>query len=71
MNQFSPLSRGLDAIAARVAEVLGPHDALAGDRLRGTDHRGRAGERSSQVVTQLRDDPELRFISFIDLCGVD
>jgi NADH-quinone oxidoreductase subunit C len=30
-----------------------------------------AAENIVPVVTQLRDDPQLRFISFVDLCGVD
>src|SRR5918911_1986938 len=29
------------------------------------------GARIVEVVRRLRDDPSLRFVSFIDLCGVD
>jgi NADH-quinone oxidoreductase subunit C len=70
MNTFSPLSRGLDAIAARVAEVLGAKIlslAIAFEDLTITV----APEAIVEVVTALRDDPELQFISFVDLCGVD
>ena len=70
MNQFSPLSRGLEAIGARVAEVLGSRilkQAVAFEELTITV----AAEKIVEVVTLLRDDAELRFISFVDLCGVD
>ena len=56
MSQFSPLSRGLDEIAARVAEVLGAHmlsQAIAFGEL---TIDGRAGD-IVEVVTLLRDDP--------------
>ena len=70
MNQFSPLSRGLEAIAARVAEVLAArmltqvivYEELTIDV---------AAEDIVEVVGLLRDDAQLRFISFVDLCGVD
>ena len=70
MNAFSPLSRGLDGIAARVAEALGAHvlsSEIAFEEL----VISVAPEKIVEVVTLLRDDPELQFISFIDLCGVD
>ena len=70
MNQFSPLSRGLEAIGARVAQILHPlvlSQSIAFEELTIEV----AAENIVSVVTQLRDDPELRFISFIDLCGVD
>ena len=70
MNQFSPLSRGLEAIAARVAEVLAArmlkqvivYEELTIDV---------AAEDIVEVMGLLRDDAQLRFISFVDLCGVD
>jgi len=70
MNQFSPLSRGLEAIGARVAEVLGSRiltQTIVFEELTITV----AAENIVEVVTLLRDDAELRFISFVDLCGVD
>src|SRR3954463_4724286 len=70
MGQFSPSSRGLDAIAARVAEVLGgqiPSQAIAFEDLTIEV----AAENIVTIVAALRDDPELRFVSFVDLCGVD
>jgi NADH-quinone oxidoreductase subunit C len=70
MNQFSPLARGLEGIAARVTEVLGPHvlsQTIAYEDLTIEV----AAENIVSVVAQLRDDAQLRFISFIDLCGVD
>ena len=70
MNQFSPLSRGLEAIGTRVAEILHPlvlSQTIAFEELTIEV----AAENIVPVVTQLRDDPQLRFISFIDLCGVD
>ena len=70
MNQFSPLSRGLEAIGAQVAEVLGPRiltQTIVFEELTITV----AAENIVEVVTQLRDDAELRFISFVDICGVD
>jgi NADH-quinone oxidoreductase subunit C len=70
MNQFSPLSRGLEAVAARVAEVLAArvlkqvivYEELTIDV---------AGADIVEVMRLLRDDAELRFVSFVDLCGVD
>jgi NADH-quinone oxidoreductase subunit C len=70
MNAFSPAKRGLDEIAARVGEVLGARilsEKMAFEELTITV----AAEQIVDVVTALRDDPELRFVSFIDICGVD
>ena len=70
MNQFSPLSRGLEVIAARVAEVLGAK--IRSQEIAFEDLViAVAPEAIVEVVTALRDDPELQFISFVDLCGVD
>jgi NADH-quinone oxidoreductase subunit C len=70
MNAFSPLSRGLAEVAARVGEVLGARvlsQTIAFEEITLTV----APEAIVEVVTALRDDPQLRFISFVDLCGVD
>jgi NADH-quinone oxidoreductase subunit C len=70
MNQFSPQIRGLGDVAARVSEVLGPRveaQEIAFEELTITV----AAEEIVDVATLLRDDPELQFVSFIDLCGVD
>ncbi len=70
MNAFSPMKRGLAEIAARVGEVLGARiesQQIAFEELAITV----APDAIVEVVTLLRDDPELRFISFIDICGVD
>jgi NADH-quinone oxidoreductase subunit C len=70
MGKFSPSSRGLDAIAARVAEVLGAKVLSQGIAFEDLTIEVAAKDIVS-VVTQLRDDAELQFISFVDLCGVD
>jgi NADH-quinone oxidoreductase subunit C len=70
MNAFSPAQRGLADIAARVAEVLGTgiaEQAIAYEELAIVV----APEAIVEVVIALRDDPQLRFVSFIDICGVD
>ena len=70
MSDFSPPKRGLDEIVARVAEALAPHiqaQEVAYEELTITVAPGAIVE----VVTKLRDDPELRFVSLIDICGVD
>ncbi|MGH6925341.1 MAG: NADH-quinone oxidoreductase subunit C [Propylenella sp.] len=70
MNRYSPAQRGLEGIAARVAELLGARiDAqeVAYEELTITV----SPEKIVEVVTMLRDDPALRFVSFIDICGVD
>jgi NADH-quinone oxidoreductase subunit C len=70
MNAFSPEKRGLSDIAARVTELLGSRIAT-----QKTEHEELTidvtPEAIVEVVTMLRDDPELRFLSFIDICGVD
>ena len=71
MDQFSPLSRGLESDRCARRGGAGPHVAFAGDRLRGTDDRGGGGGHRrgrDRIFATIR---ELRFISFIDLCGVD
>jgi NADH-quinone oxidoreductase subunit C len=70
MSKFSPSSRGLAAIAARVAEVLGAKILSQGTAFEDLTIKV-AAENIAGVVAALRDDPELRFISFVDLCGVD
>jgi NADH-quinone oxidoreductase subunit C len=70
MGAFSPAKRGLSDITARVDEVLGPRiqsQETAYEELTVTV----AAAAIVDVVTLLRDDPELRFISFVDICGVD
>jgi NADH-quinone oxidoreductase subunit C len=70
MGQFLPTSRGLDAIAARVAEVLS--GKILSQQIAFEDLTIEvAADGIVGVVTALRDDPELQFISFVDLCGVD
>jgi NADH-quinone oxidoreductase subunit C len=62
--------QGLGYIAARVREVLGTRmqaELVARGELTITVER----EAIVEVVTILREDPELQFISFIDLAGVD
>jgi NADH-quinone oxidoreductase subunit C len=61
---------GLGPIAARVAAVLGPRmlaEQIAYGELTISVEAGAIVE----VITILRDDTELQFISFIDLAGVD
>ncbi len=61
---------GLGFMAARVREVLGPRvqaERIAYGELTITVER----ESIVEVVTILREDPELQFISFIDIAGVD
>jgi NADH-quinone oxidoreductase subunit C len=61
-----PEAHGLGPIAARVAELLGPRmlgEQLAYGELTITVE----AESIVEVVTTLRDDPELQFISFIDI----
>ncbi len=63
-------AHGLGPIAARVAEVLGPR-MLNQQLAYGELTISVAPEAIVEVVTILRDDPELQFISFIDIAGVD
>ncbi|HEX9903972.1 MAG TPA: NADH-quinone oxidoreductase subunit C [Propylenella sp.] len=70
MNQYSPEKRGLDDIALRVAEVLGSRILAQEVAYQELTVRV-APEAIVEVIAALRDDPELRFVSFIDLCGVD
>jgi len=70
MNEFSPEMRGLGDVAARVAEVLGPR-ALKQETAFGELTVEVDAASIVEVIALLRDDPGLRFISFIDICGVD
>jgi NADH-quinone oxidoreductase subunit C len=70
MGRFSPAMRGLGDVAARVVEALGPRlvaHEIAYEELTIEV----AAEAIVDVVTLLRDDPELQFVSLIDICGVD
>ena len=70
MDRFSPETRGLGDVAARVVEILGGRliaQAIAYEELTISVPAAAIVE----VAEILRDDPELRFISFIDICGVD
>jgi NADH-quinone oxidoreductase subunit C len=70
MDAFSPAKRGLAEIAARVGEVLGARirsQQIAFEELTITA----AADEIVEVVTALRDDPQLKFVSFIDISGVD
>ncbi len=70
MNRYSPTQRGLDDIASRAAEVLGAR--ILGQEIAYEELTiSVAAEAIVEVVTLLRDDPELRFISFVDICGAD
>lgn len=70
MNAHSPAKRGLDVIAAKVGEVLG--DAILVQQIAYEELTIEvAPEAIVDVVTKLRDDPALRFVSFIDLAGAD
>ena len=61
---------GLGLIAARVAEVLG--DRIQAQQIAyGELTITTVPEAIVEVVTALRQDPELQFISFIDIAGVD
>lgn len=64
------LAHGLGPIAARVTELLGSR--LQGEQIAyGELTIAVAPEAIVEVVTLLRDDPELQFVSFIDIAGVD
>jgi len=65
-----PEAHGLGPIMARVIEVLGPR--MLGQQLAyGELTISVVPEAIVEVLTLLRDDPELQFISFVDLAGVD
>ncbi len=69
-NATQAETRGLGPIAARVAEVLGPR--MLGEQIAYGELTITVEPQAIvEVVTILRDDPELQFISFIDICGVD
>jgi len=69
-RQASEHAHGLGPIAARVAEVLGAR--VLGQQLAyGELTISVAAEAIVETVTILRDDPELLFVCFIDICGVD
>ena len=64
------MARGLGPFAARVTEALGPR--VLGQQLAyGELTISVAAEAIVETVTILRDDPELLFVCFIDICGVD
>ncbi len=50
---------------------FGGPDLRLGNRFRRTDRQSRQRDSVVDLLTHLRDDPALQFISFIDLCGVD
>ncbi|MFD1332919.1 NADH-quinone oxidoreductase subunit C [Methylopila musalis] len=60
----------LNALAVRVAEGLGDA-ALSTTVAYGELTVTAEASRIVEVVTFLRDDPECRFVSFVDVCGVD
>ena len=70
MSEFSPENRGLGEVAARVATVLDSR-MLEQEIAFGELAIRVAAADIVHVMEALRDDPELRFISFIDICGVD
>jgi NADH-quinone oxidoreductase subunit C len=70
MDGFHPEMRGLGNVAARVREVLGA--GLQAEQLAyGELTVAVAPQSIVEVMKLLRDDAELQFVSFIDLCGVD
>ena len=69
-TQEMQLSHGLGPIVARVAEALGSR-MLAEQIAYGELTISVAPDAIVEVMTTLRDDSELLFISFIDLAGVD
>ena len=65
-----PIVRPIDALAEAVAAVLGPDAlevAIAFDEVTAVVPRASIVE----VMTRLRDAPDLAFINIIDVCGVD
>ena len=65
-----PAAHGLGAVMARVTEVLGSR-ILAQNLAYGELTIAVEPQAIVEVLTILRDDPELQFVSFIDLAGVD
>ncbi|MFC7051313.1 NADH-quinone oxidoreductase subunit C [Hansschlegelia quercus] len=63
-------TEGLQKLAAHIAAGLGSKIGAAAVALGELTLRCEAGD-VVEVVTFLRDDPECRFVSFIDVCGVD
>ena len=70
MSDASDLPAALAPIAARVDDTVGWH-LLGREVAFGELTLTVAAEKIVEVVTILRDDPELQFISFIDIAGVD
>jgi len=70
MDEFSPEMRGLGDVAAHVAEALGPR-ALKQDTAFGELSVEVSAAAIVSVMETLHNDPRLRFVSFIDVCGVD
>src|SRR5215212_5361309 len=70
MGEPAVEARGIDAIAGRVAEALGPlvekREITFGELTIAV-----AADSIPNVLKSLRDDPQLQFVSFIDLCGAD
>ncbi len=60
----------LQALAAHVAKALGS-SLLSADLAYGELTLKVAAEDIVSALTTLRDDPETRFVNFIDVCGVD
>ncbi|MBA3519363.1 MAG: NADH-quinone oxidoreductase subunit C [Rhizobiales bacterium] len=70
LSEASQPAHGLGPIAARVAEVLGPRK-IAEQIAFGELTISVASEIIVEILTALRDDAELQFVSFVDLAGVD
>jgi NADH-quinone oxidoreductase subunit C len=70
MSQLPQEEHGLGPLAARVAAVLGVR-IKSQEIAYGQLTIAVVGEAIVEVVTTLRDDPELQFASFVDICGVD
>jgi len=70
LSEASQPAHGLEPIAARVAEVLGPRK-IAEQIAFGELTISVASEIIVEILTALRDDAELQFVSFVDLAGVD
>jgi NADH-quinone oxidoreductase subunit C len=70
MGELSPAARELSKISARVTELLGGHIIAQKEAFEELTIEV-AAIAIVDVMTKLRDDPELQFVSFIDICGVD